>query len=468
MLNIVCVRVGDKYPRDYVAILHDMVRRNLDAPFKFWCVTDDDRIIHPEINIIPHSPGLLGWWQKIALFGPDMPWTKGERVVYFDLDVAIVGRLEELFETKGIVRDWHVPGYNSSVMAWDHGEHAKVWILFRPGVMNELPGDQDWIYKVAMGRAMPCDPWELFPRDWCVSYRSHAQDFPPHGTKVVCFHGEPKPAACGGWVRDVWKIGGLTEMPVSTNMNVSLDLALSNMRVNAKRDIPWFVGDEPHNETAVIVAGGPSLAKSIQAIKNHQKRGAKILALNNTATYLNTHGITPDLLVMVDARPENIVFARGTAKRYLIASQCDPAVFDALKDRDTHLWHAAICDEVRDVLEPYWESKPCVAIGGGGTVGLRTINLCIVSGYRKLHLYGFDSCYTAEQHHAYKQSLNDHENVVEVYVPMLDKTYLCAVWMSRQATEFRDLVGPAIKANNVSLWVHGAGLIPDMWRAMKC
>lgn len=464
MLNIVCVRVGDLYSREYVAILFDSITRNLTDEFKFWCVTDDPNPIHDAINIIPAEPGLPGWWQKVALFSPDMPWESGDRVAYFDLDVVITGRLEELVQTKGIIRDWHRAGYNSSVMVWDCDEHDDVWHLFRKSVMDSLPGDQDWLWNVA---AKTKERWDYLPRDWCVSYRSHAQHFPPHGTKVVCYHGAPKPHECTDWTKDVWKIGGLTELPIPAGMNVSFDLALGNMRENCKRNIPWFVGSKPHKDTAIIVAGGPSLRAHLQAIKDHRQRGAKIIALNNVATYLNSEGITPDVLVVVDARPENIVFVRGEAKRYLIASQCDSGLFDALEGKDLHIWHAGICDEVRDVFEPYWATHPCVAIGGGSTVGLRTINLAIVSGYQKLHLYGFDSSYTEEQHHAYKQALNDHEAVTEVYVPLLDKTYLCAPWMARQASEFRDLAVPALKENGVKLFVHGSGLIPDIWNAIK-
>jgi hypothetical protein len=459
MINVCCVRVGDKYGREYVAVLHNMVVRSLGVPFRFWCITDDPEPIHPDIEIIPHDPDSPGWWQKINLFSPYMPWDEGDRIVYFDLDVAIVGRLEELVETKGIILDWNLPCYNSSVMVWDHGEHRDVWDKFMSGIMRELPGDQDWLTKVG--------GWDYLPRDWCLSYRGLRGEFPPRGSKVIVYHGKPDPHECTDWTADVWKIGGLTELPVSTNMNVTFEVALSNMRENSKRDLPWFIGSEPHKDTAVLIAGGPSLKDHIEAIRAHKQRGARIIALNNTAAYLNTFGIIPDTLIIVDARPENVIFTRGEAKRYLIASQCDPSLFDALEGKDVHVWHAAVCDEIRDVLEPYWETHPVVAIGGGGTVGLRAINVAIVSGYRKLHLYGYDSSYTGEQHHAYRQSLNDLENVHEVFVPLLNKTYLCAIWMSRQAAEFRDLVVPTLRENKVKTFVHGSGLIPDMWRALN-
>lgn len=478
MLHVASVRVGDKYSREYVAILFDMVRRHLATDFRFWCLTDDPKPICDEIGVIAADPRLVGWWAKVQLFSPDMPWAKGERVAYFDLDSAIIGRLEELVETRGIIRDWNLPCYNSSVMVWDAGEHADIWSAFSPQITlgaNEagnflLPGDQDWITALDAlpdDCAHPRPKWDLLPRAWCVSYRAHASEFPPAGAKVVCFHGEPKPHDCDGWVKEVWKLGGLAELPTVSNMNVSFAHALANVELNSKRNVPWFVGSEPHADTLVVVGGAPSLKDGVQAIKDHRKRGAKLLALNNACAFLNVHNIVPDCLMICDAREENVVFTRAEAKRYLIASQCDPGVFEALKDRDVHLIQLAICDEMRDLMAPYEETHPICMVGGGSTVGLRAIFVAILSGYKKIHIYGMDGSYNEGQHHAYDQPQNDTDNAVDVYVPALEKYYVVAPWMGRQANEYRDICWPTLKANGVKTWVHGSGLIPDMHKALE-
>src|ERR1700748_138903 len=126
-----------------------------------------------------------------------MPWKEGDQIAYFDLDVCITGRLEDLKD--GIIQDWHWPCYNSSVMVWRHGEHADVWNLFHPSFMDApgavVPselladgmlngGDQEWITQVSK--------WETFPEDWFISYRYAAQ-WPPQGCKAVVFHGSLKP-----------------------------------------------------------------------------------------------------------------------------------------------------------------------------------------------------------------------------------------------------------------------------------
>jgi len=199
MIHVVSVRVGTKYGPEYVAILHDMIGRNLSNAddVRHWCLTDDPDSLPEGITAIPHFKILPGWWQKVGLFSPKMPWGVGDRVLYMDLDVVVTGRLEDLAERKGIIKDWHWPTYNSSVMVWDHGEHTLIWDAFHPSRITApgrlvppelLPkgqvngGDQEWISH--------CAPdWPTFPPDWCVTYRD-AQTWPPNECKVVVFHGE--------------------------------------------------------------------------------------------------------------------------------------------------------------------------------------------------------------------------------------------------------------------------------------
>jgi hypothetical protein len=42
------------------------------------------------------------------------------------------------------------------------------------------------------------------------------------------------------------------------------------------------------------------------------------------------------------------------------------------------------------------------------------MSLAFGLGYRKIHLYGFDSSYREDTHHAYMQNLNDGDLVVDV------------------------------------------------------
>ena len=274
------------------------------------------------------------------------------------------------------------------------------------------------------------------------------------------------------WIKGVWKVGGFTAPPVLDGMNVSNDVAYENIAVNVHRDLEWFSGSEKERGTCVIVGGGPSLRESVEAIKGHKRRGARIVTVNNALTFLLSHWITPHAHVMLDARPENAEMVKNAPKnvRYFIASQVHPSVFDALEGKDVVLWHCGMHDGERlmEIVAPWWDEgpnqKPVVFIPGGGTVGLRALNLAWLSGYKKIHLYGFDSSYDRDDHHAYAQALNDGDR--RVTVVMKDKTYSCAPWMLRQANEFKENY-IALRDQGVKVFVHGRGLIPDMWRLMQ-
>lgn len=475
MIHVVSVRVGQKYGPEYVLHLHDMIARNLSEEQKHWCLTDDPDSLPDGIEAIPHNPSLPGWWQKVYLFAPEMPWPCGEPVLYMDLDVCVTGRLEEL--PNGIIKDWHWPCYNSSVMKWNAGGHADIWTQFTPDIIDQpsarlahlLPkgqvngGDQEWITKVS--------DWGTFPPDMFVSYRN-AVAWPPNSAKAIIFHGDPKPhEATTGWVPNVWKVGGYTALPKMGGMNVSHEFAYANVRANVVRDLDWFSGFGKQEAECVIVGGGPSLRESFKAIKDRKRRGAKVVTVNNALRYLLDRGVTPDAHVMLDARQENVRFVEKASKgvKYFLASQVHPEVFDALKDRDVVLWHNAMGDgsELMEIVKPWFDEgpdqKPMVFVPGGGTVGLRAINLAWLSGYSTIHLYGFDSCYRDDQHHAYGQDLNDGEETQTVALG--EKRYKAARWMVRQAAEFQDQM-QFLKRQGVTIKAHGKGLIPDIARRM--
>ena len=478
-LNVVSVRVGDKYPADYVLRLHDAIHRHInadDAEIRHWCLTDDPDALVEGITPIPHNPDLPGWWQKVYLFSPDMPWEQGDPILYMDLDVCVTGRLEGL--PKGIIKDWHWPCYNSSVMRWDHGEHRQIWDRFGLSVIDSptiklkglLPkgqingGDQEWITEVS--------EWDTFPPDWFISYRD-AVDWPPEGSKAIIFHGQPKPAdVTTGWVPEVWKPSGWTAIPHLDGMNVSEDYAYGNIEINSNRDLPWFTGHPPREQVAVLVCGGPSMKANIEAIRKHKRRGAKIVTVNNALRYLAERGIKPHAHVMLDAREENVAFVQDAPKdvRYFLASQVHPCVFDALSGHDVVLWHNGMHDGSRmmEIVKPWFDDgpnqRPVCFIPGGGTVGLRALSLLWLSGYREVHVYGMDSSYAGDKHHAYAQSLNDGE--ITKTVILGSKQFQATVWMIRQANEFQTAYKELTK-DGMKITVHGRGLIPAMWKAMN-
>ena len=164
---------GPIYNRSHVARLEKMVAQHMGQPYRFVCVND--------------SP-FPGYWAKISLFEPSR-FTG--RVLYLDLDVTVIGSLDDLADYPypfAAIRDYQYPlRINSSVMAWDAGVADHVFTEFSPDVMERLPGDQEWVHEKV--------PVTTFPKHWCPSYKAHVLPVGqvPKDARVIVYHGAPKP-----------------------------------------------------------------------------------------------------------------------------------------------------------------------------------------------------------------------------------------------------------------------------------
>lgn len=186
MLTVACVNVGDYLGRgsQYVEKMRSMVSRHLSLPHRFECITESDK---------------SGWWAKTDLFAPGR---FDGRVLYLDLDSVIVGSLDALAQSPGIIdlRDWgwKTATYCSAVMVWDAGEHEEIYRGFSDAVPEVFRGDQDWITHLG--------GWDALPAGIVTSYRYAARSAPPTGASVIQFHGRPKPHEIAeGWVPGAWR-----------------------------------------------------------------------------------------------------------------------------------------------------------------------------------------------------------------------------------------------------------------------
>lgn len=448
MLNIVTVNWRNYTGRgiEYTNNLHDMVRRNLEEGYKGRFIVYTDNVSEKyadgiEVRQLP--VGMDGWFNKLWLFSQ----LKDGRNLYLDLDTVIVGALDDIASYKvgfAILRDFYRPqGLQSSVMAWV-GDHSYIYDEWEKAGFPQVDGgDQAWLEKVLHDYHFWQDE---FAGDF-VSYKANGCESGfPKGTKVVVFHGEPRPHQCGGWVSKVWKIGGGTAAELMVKSNVEIATLIQNRRANLLKGFPEVTVEAAHDRVAVVIAGGPSLAEYVDALPD-----GDIFAVNGVMRYLNRRGIVPEFFSMIDARPENIEFCHGAALTYLMASQVDPPCLQYLDN--VKLWHVAL---------PGSAQMP-VQVGGATTVGLLTVVLAYVMGYRTIHMIGFDSCY-GESHHAYPQKLNDGERVIDVTVG--DSTFKCAPWMAQQGREFCE-VAPELVRMGCEIQVHGYGLIPTIAQNME-
>ena len=180
--------------------------------------------------------------------------------------------------------------------------------------------------------------------------------------------------------------------------------------------------------------------------------------MNGTHDYLIGKGIIPKYCVLLDARPENVRFIEKPHKNvtYLVAAQCHPSIFDKLKGYKVIQWVAHLdgCDDI--YLDAGFKEEEICKIYGGGTVGLKSICLANLLGYKDYHLYGYDSCHTANYSHAYPQELNDGLDLIPVEAA--GRRFICSHSMAQQAMNF-ELIFNEFMKKGLTMTVYGDGLI---------
>ena len=244
--------------------------------------------------------------------------------------------------------------------------------------------------------------------------------------------------------------------------NTEPDVLLGNVQRSVKRSLLWFDFDESRQGSVCLVGGGPSLVDTIDQLKARHQNGAKVWAMNGSYDHLQSQGIIPDVMVMLDARPENVRFVQNPQQSttFYITSQCNDAVFDALEGYKVVLVHANT-PGVYELLE-HEKARPVHLMGGFTTVGILSLILAKLQGFQRIFMFGMDSSYRNGEHHVYKQESNDAERVIDAMIN--DVTYKCAPWMAQQVTDFQNVVAGF---GDVTIEVCGDGLLHEMAKAMS-
>jgi hypothetical protein len=204
MINVICLKWGTKYGPEYVNRLYAGVKRNTTVDFNFYCFTEDATGIRPEVNILPlpFADKLDSWWNKLAMFSPDLPFIPGTQLFYIDLDTLIVGNIDKflLIKTPSMMalRDFYhgvavsAGLVGSGLMAWKHGKYSHVWTKFigNPEKHTKAAGtygDQWWIEQKVSNIVF----WQDFFPNQVVSFKVHCRKGIPNDARIICYHGRP-------------------------------------------------------------------------------------------------------------------------------------------------------------------------------------------------------------------------------------------------------------------------------------
>lgn len=249
-------------------------------------------------------------------------------------------------------------------------------------------------------------------------------------------------------------------------VNVDDDGLRANVAHSIRLGFPQVRPQPIQADRVLLVGGGPSLEATERELVELYHAGAKIFALNGAVEWCLARNLRPSAQIIVDARPHNARFLATPIPRcrYLIASQCHPDTWAAANDgRDNvWIWHAADPDEsFAQLLEAYYFGR-WHGIAGGTTVAMRGLCLLRLLGYYRFDLFGIDSCWLGETHHAYAQPENGSDQRVPFQAwptgsPHRARSFLVSNWHLKQLEDFLQLL--RVAGEHFLLNIHGDGLL---------
>ena len=208
-----------------------------------------------------------------------------------------------------------------------------------------------------------------------------------------------------------------------------------NMESAAALGLPEISSVSPIQPTPIALVGsGPSVASQLPALHRLRAQGVPIVGIKDAHDWLIASGLVPDMAFAVDPQAKRARCFRVPSHdvHYLVASQCDPGMFEHLAGYRVTIWHPY-------VRHGQTRPKNKILIGGGTTSGLRALSLFYVMGYRHFLLFGYDSCMDGSNLRVDGSGVADGDEVTEVKLdPKDERGFYCNPAMALQAQDFQE------------------------------
>lgn len=245
-------------------------------------------------------------------------------------------------------------------------------------------------------------------------------------------------------------------------VNTSRETIIDNIRNSIQRQLPQLYPHPENPQHVALIGGGWSLDDTYEELRQLYFDGVKLVALNGSAKWLMERNLRPSMHIILDARAENAQFIQPIPKiKRFFASQVNDLVFEtaAYQGDEVYIFHAIAdgADIETSVLDEFYH-KRWLKIPTAGTVGITSIMLLRMLGFRYQHLFGIDSCFSPKErgkHHAYAQSLNDNDG--SAIFNIAGRDFECSAWQASQAKNFMDML--SINGEFIELEVHGDGML---------
>lgn len=228
----------------------------------------------------------------------------------------------------------------------------------------------------------------------------------------------------------------------------------ANIKHSLTKITRWVRECKPHQQTAVLVSGGPSLDKFMDKIKEEKSR---IICVKHAHDKLIENGIIPWACMLLDPRSHVQDFIENPHPfvTYFCASMCHPTTVDRLVERDAMIWgyHAHVGAKEETVLP-----QGSIMIGGGSTSAVRGISVLHTLGFRKFRLYAYDSCYWEKPDFS-ERTKTGQPKYLKVNVSGRD--FWSDAELLAQAQDFNKLIQ---QPQDIDIEVIGDGMIPHVWQ----
>jgi hypothetical protein len=225
------------------------------------------------------------------------------------------------------------------------------------------------------------------------------------------------------------------------------------------------VAPQVHGRTAIVACYGPSLAETIDALKEEAaKPDVDVISVSGAHDFLISHGIVPRYHIECDPRPHKAlnIDASHPGVEYLIASVCHEDYFNRLgEDANIRLWHVSTQEHVMRLITELKED-PKHIISGGGSVGLRSIPLLYAMGYRNLFIFAMDCSFKTDGETVHQwagKHAGKRQDLCEVKCD--EEVFISSPVLLTYATNFFETIQ---KVTDLNIRLYGNGLLQAMSR----
>ncbi len=265
----------------------------------------------------------------------------------------------------------------------------------------------------------------------------------------------------------------LAHSMASGHMNTDDGTLLRQIQHSSRLGYPQMRTWPPRHDRICLVGSGPSLAQTKDELQRLAWSGAQVVTLNGAYQWCIENGIQPKTQIVMDARASNARFVSPEVPgcRYVLASQCHPYTWAAVKDRpEVWIWHAVVRkdDEITKWLDAFYLNQ-WFGVGGGTSVATRALTLLRMAGYLRFDLFGVDCCWMGDEHHAIAQPENASDKRVSVMMgdetrPETMRRFDAAPWHIKQFEDFCTVL--KLNGQHFQLNVHGDGMLAYILRTL--